>query len=527
MKETTKRRLSNKMKRRHILAFPVVLSSSVQLTQGFCPITVGNSWRLDIIETSQRRRPSWLGLSSNSEDKAVLHQQIKQADPEWYQEYVSNLLGEEYCSNRWPEIEVSLITPDATTNQEEEEVMEAIDEFENDALVEEKDDIAEPSNVDESLPEIADESEPTESSPSTESTITEPLQKQSEEDSKNEDTDETPENDDDNDYKTETCATTQSTDTRALVYRSIEGTKLTSVSLSTLLELGYSLSDLERIQAEFLSIVVMDKRPCPSMGVPSQWKIQDPKSPPQVTICDTLKEASMMAKEQNIKESEEKESVQKRRMRQEGRKETRSSPKKTTNRDENARKREPRRRREKEGERRRRTAESSASRDRSRRRREALDRDGNPRKIYKVPRDDTKRNRDDPPDPQSPLWVDMDTFRDLLQKEADFRMNFIGDDWSEVIAQENDWREDLYKGWLWSLNNGVGDSIVPPSRYERARRQQQSQSPSPAASSNNNKQRRRPPPKQQRPRRKTTTTRSDESERRSRRRARRPPDKEQ
>ena len=65
---------------------------------------------------------------------------------------------------------------DGIEQDEEEEVMEVIDEFENDALVEEKDDIAEPSNVDESLPEIADESEPTESSPSTESTITEPLQ---------------------------------------------------------------------------------------------------------------------------------------------------------------------------------------------------------------------------------------------------------------------------------------------------------------------------------------------------------------
>lgn len=64
----------------------------------------------------------------------------------------------------------------------------------------------------------------------------------------------------------------------------------------------------------------------------------------------------------------------------------------------------------------------------------------------------------------------MDTFRRLLRKEAELRLSIIGDEFADVVDQENDWRLGLYKRWLWSLHNGVGESIVPPSRYERARR---------------------------------------------------------
>jgi len=57
--------------------------------------------------------------------------------------------------------------------------------------------------------------------------------------------------------------------------------------------------------------------------------------------------------------------------------------------------------------------------------------------------------------------------------------SLIGDNWSEVIEQENDWRMGLYQSWLWSLNNGMGESIVPPSRIERAWRNQGRRTPRP------------------------------------------------
>jgi hypothetical protein len=256
---------------------------------------------------------------------------------------------------------------------------------------------------------------------------------------------------------------------------------MTCVPLGDLLDLGYVVSDLERIQAEFLSIVVLDRRPCPSMGIPPQWKIKDPRAAAEITLVDSMEEGAVMADRINEEERKERDSVDQRRRRQQDRKkgaprsDSDGSGVQTRQMAEKKRRQSPS---EDEYRRTRRSESSLGDRQRQqqqrRRRREGVGPDGTPRKIYRVPRDDTRMassiERDDPPDPDSPLWVNMDTFRDLLQREAEFRMNFIGEDWSEVIEQENDWRSNLYKKWLWSLNDGVGESIVPPSRYERARR---------------------------------------------------------
>lgn len=63
----------------------------------------------------------------------------------------------------------------------------------------------------------------------------------------------------------------------------------------------------------------------------------------------------------------------------------------------------------------------------------------------------------------------MDTFRDLLRSEAGLRLRILGDDWSDIVKEESDWRLDLYKKWLWTLHKGVGDPIVE-SRSDRMRR---------------------------------------------------------
>ena len=82
----------------------------------------------------------------------------------------------------------------------------------------------------------------------------------------------------------------------------------------------------------------------------------------------------------------------------------------------------------------------------------------------------TRRRMDDPPAP-STFWPDMTKFRDLMRREEELRLRILGDDWTPSVRQETEWRMGLYKDWLWTLHNGVGnDVIVPPSRYERARR---------------------------------------------------------
>jgi hypothetical protein len=109
-----------------------------------------------------------------------------------------------------------------------------------------------------------------------------------------------------------------------------------------------------------------------------------------------------------------------------------------------------------------------------RQRRTSVERNGSPKRIYNGRELDGRRKspgqRRDPPPPNSPLWMDMDTFRDLLRNEAEFRVRILGDDWADTVKQESEWRLELYKNWLWALHNGVGGSVAPPSRYERARR---------------------------------------------------------
>ena len=508
---------------------------SVNLVEGFCPVPTVHVQQLPTqsISANHRYRRPWLTLSSSNsnnenddgEDSAeepnniLLHQEIQKADPDWYQEYVSDLLGEDYCKNRWLAMEVP-----ATEELDLEEEIEST-ETTQEQLEESTNDESESDTISEEAIEIEETNEIL----STDEDVdeTENVEDDKEQSSSDEAVAEQTEIIDD-----KTADPSATNETRALVYRSITGKKMTCVPLAEILELGYSISDLERIQAEFLSIVVLDQRKCPSMGVPSQWKLKDPKAKPEVTFLDSMEEAQTMTNEINEQERVEKESVQQRRKRQEDR-QTEPAPSernsirrssrresreiydprsKRRNNKENQISKSRQANRERERKRRRRENEAPPER----RRRERLDRDGNPRKIYRVPRDDTRSRApktDDPPDPESPVWVNMDQFRDLLQKEAEFRMKFIGEDWSQVIEQENDWREELYKGWLWNLKNGIGESFVPPSRYERARRNQQKFQSSQTRRS----------PKDTPPRRRRT-----EDERRElRRRGKRPPPPQQ
>ncbi|KAL7463369.1 hypothetical protein ACHAXS_003744 [Conticribra weissflogii] len=70
------------------------------------------------------------------------------------------------------------------------------------------------------------------------------------------------------------------------------------------------------------------------------------------------------------------------------------------------------------------------------------------------------RYEDDDQDnpPPNKFWMDLPTFRDYLRTEAKLRLNILGPDWKESVLDESRWRFDLYKKWLYLLDDGVGEN---------------------------------------------------------------------
>ena len=59
------------------------------------------------------------------------------------------------------------------------------------------------------------------------------------------------------------------------------------------------------------------------------------------------------------------------------------------------------------------------------------------------------------------IWMDLDTFRGFLRKEASFRLSILGPDWSDAVKGESRWRYKMYKSWLdalYSTASGEGVS---------------------------------------------------------------------
>jgi hypothetical protein len=98
------------------------------------------------------------------------------------------------------------------------------------------------------------------------------------------------------------------------------------------------------------------------------------------------------------------------------------------------------------------------------------------RRVYSGRPANRSERMEDPPPPKSRIWMDLDTFRNLLRDEAGMRLRILGNDWSDAIKDESDWRFDLYKKWLWTLHNGWGTPLVE-SRSDRARRSQRANGP--------------------------------------------------
>jgi hypothetical protein len=237
-----------------------------------------------------------------------------------------------------------------------------------------------------------------------------------------------------------------------VVYRDLYTGTLLVAPLKALTRLGYVAEEVLFLQPDALSLILDDKIAKPRRGVPQQWKV----SPSQKKVLQD--DVRIMTKDQakEILESSK----------------SKKQPQRTLERDQEVPKRRRPREEDEDPKRRKRrpTAEQDAeARQRVRNIGEQQRRPNTEKKV----RPTLSNDRGDPPTPVNPVWVDINTFRDLLRREAEMRVRILGSDWKKTVKEESKWRLDLYKEWLWSLSDGVGDPIVErrvPSAAARPRR---------------------------------------------------------
>lgn len=287
-----------------------------------------------------------------------------------------------------------------------------------------------------------------------------------------------------------------------IMYMDLSSRSYVRISLVDVLSLGYSQSDVQSLEADALDLIATDGIRKPRSGVPSRWKVRSGKddqvrilsktAADEIIASETSKQKERQQGKRAQKGPEEAAAAAADKVRPDRPEEpvTSSRPSderlsreidsrrpppgprdptqpvgtergapRTTKRERGGWD-EPIREPSTRGERKRSRATKKRPAGRESRRR-----------VYdgRAPTKSKRRKRDDPPTPNSPLWVDMNTFRDLLRSEAGLRLRILGDDWSDIVKEESDWRLDLYKEWLWTLHNGVGKPIVE-SRSDRMRR---------------------------------------------------------
>lgn len=229
-----------------------------------------------------------------------------------------------------------------------------------------------------------------------------------------------------------------------VVYRDLYSGAFLMAPLKNLTRLGYTSEEVSFMQPDALSLILEDEIVKPRRGVPQQWKV----SPSQKRVLqDDVRIVTKYHAEEILDGSK-----------------MRKLPRGMFQ------------------------DEEFIERRRSSRLRSAFDQRSELRSVQQdagtsqrdMKTDERKRSstthsrstlskaRGDPPPPVNPMWVDINKFRDLLRKEAELRVRILGDDWEETVKKESKWRLDLYKEWLWSLSEGVGDPIVE-SRVPRSR----------------------------------------------------------
>jgi len=241
--------------------------------------------------------------------------------------------------------------------------------------------------------------------------------------------------------------------------------RLQCVPLQALVVLGYTPEEIPFLQTDVLSLIIQDSIERPTRGIPPQWKIS--QSQYQVLKDDVRimynDEAQALLLEKN--KSRRTTTTTTTPSHVGGDKvETVLSSRDDTFGDINERKDAPlpqRQRRPSSS-----VLDEPESNTSTRTRSRPPDRKQQQRPPVTA---SSSKRRPDPP--RNPLWMDIDTFRDLLKREAELRVRILGEGWSETIKRESSWRLRLYKEWLWNLHDGVGEPFFQ-SESERVRRKE-------------------------------------------------------
>ena len=223
------------------------------------------------------------------------------------------------------------------------------------------------------------------------------------------------------------------------------------VPLQNLTSLGYSKQEVLDLRSDFLALIVFDNIRRPKTGVPPKWRISKAQGR---FNTDDVKLLPKHEAEDVIRTARRREALRPE-AKSVARTDARDKPSRPSSRELLERK-----------------DEQSRWRQRKIRTREklALNPDGTKKNIYNVCNgmQNKKKNRVEDPLPHtSRFWMDIDTFRNLLRAEAELRLRLVGgDDFTQPIKDECDWRLGLYRDWLWTLEKGIGKPIVP-TRSER------------------------------------------------------------
>jgi hypothetical protein len=221
-----------------------------------------------------------------------------------------------------------------------------------------------------------------------------------------------------------------------VVYRDLYSGALLMAPLKNLTRLGYTSEEVSFLQPDALSLILEDEIAKPRRGVPQQWKV----SPSQKRV---LQDDVRIVTKYNAKQILDGSKMRK-------------LPQGTLQDEEIIETRPLSRPRGDENQRRQRSTIHQDAETRQGVRKT----DERKRSSTTYARSTLSKARGDPPPPVNPIWLDINKFRDLLRREAELRVQILGDDWEETVKKESKWRLDLYKEWLWSLSEGVGDPIV-------------------------------------------------------------------
>eukprot|EP00547_Thalassionema_nitzschioides_P009080 CAMPEP_0194225582 /NCGR_PEP_ID=MMETSP0156-20130528/39939_1 /TAXON_ID=33649 /ORGANISM="Thalassionema nitzschioides, Strain L26-B" /LENGTH=508 /DNA_ID=CAMNT_0038957593 /DNA_START=210 /DNA_END=1736 /DNA_ORIENTATION=+ len=211
---------------------------------------------------------------------------------------------------------------------------------------------------------------------------------------------------------------------QVIVYRDLSTNGLLTNPVEVVAKLGYDVQvDIPVLKADVMALIIENSMQKPARGIPSHWKITRNeknllKDSVRVVSVEESKQILKLEAERQTHSAVDKEQAKESKRQGEGDSKQQEVPRKAM------------------------------------------------RSISGVQETSMKQQqysgtRGDPPPPPGPLWVDINTFRGLLRRENEFRINILGDAWKDTVKMEGKWRLGLYKQWLWALSNGRDVGIVP------------------------------------------------------------------